>query len=174
MNYLDKIVFLDRDGVINVDVHYLNKVEELELINGSREAIKTLKDNGYKVIVITNQSGVSRGYLSQQGLFEIHQVLNKMLDGSIDDFFVCPHLPTDYCTCRKPQVGLFVEVERYYNIDYENSYMIGDKETDILAGYNANLKTIAVKTGYGETPKIATYVAENLLEAVRDIICKQQ
>lgn len=174
MNCLDKIIFLDRDGVINKDVHYLSKVSDLELIDGSKEAIKILKNNGYKVVVITNQSGIARGYLSQLDLIEIHQMINIMVDGMIDSFFVCPHLPTDHCVCRKPNVGLFEKAKEFFNIDFENSYMVGDKATDILAGYNAKLRTIAVKTGYGETPKYANYVANNLLEAVREIICVQQ
>ena len=174
MNCLDKVAFLDRDGVINVEVHHLCKIEELKLIDGAREAIKILKDNGFKIVVITNQSVVSRGYLSYQGLHEINQVLNKMVDDMIDGFYSCPHLSTDYCRCRKPQIGLFENAKRSYNIDYDNSYMVGDKRSDILAGYNAGLKTISVKTGYGETSDFADYVVENLLEAVRDVICRQQ
>lgn len=174
MNCLDKIVFLDRDGVINEDVHYLSRVEDIKLIEGSKEAIKILKENGYKVVIVTNQSGVSRGYFTKEELLEINKVLNKMVDNMIDTIAICPHLPEDKCICRKPNVGLFDLVSHYFNIDLENSYMIGDKATDIMAGYNAKLKTIAVKTGYGETPEYADYVAENLLEAVGEIICKKQ
>lgn len=170
---LGKTVFLDRDGVINKDVHYLNSLDQLELIDGVKEAIKILKDNGYKVFVVTNQSAISRGYLTIDTLFEIHNELNRLLDYMIDDFFVCPHLPTDLCICRKPNVGLFKDASIFYYIDFTRSYMVGDKATDILAGFNAGLKTIAVKTGYGETPSYADFVSENLLEAVRDVICKQ-
>jgi D-glycero-D-manno-heptose 1,7-bisphosphate phosphatase len=174
MNCLDKVVFLDRDGVINEDVNYLSNVNQLKLIDGSKEAIKILKDNGYKVIVVTNQNGIAKGYLSISDLEEIHKVLNKMLDNQIDCFLFCSHSPKDMCVCRKPNIGLFEMARMEFDIDFSKSFMVGDKTTDIQAGFNARLITIAVKTGYGETPPYASYVAENLLEAVRTIICKQQ
>jgi len=171
---LDKAVFLDRDGVINVDVHYLNNVNDLKLIDGVKEALKILKDSGYKIYVITNQSGIARGIVNWLDLADIHEVINIITEWKIDRYFVCPHLPDDHCTCRKPNIGMFEQAGLFDSIDIENSYMIGDKAIDILAGYNARLKTIAVKTGYGEIPDYADYIAENLLEAVRDIVCKQQ
>jgi D-glycero-D-manno-heptose 1,7-bisphosphate phosphatase len=168
----NKTVFLDRDGVICEDIHHLHKVEQLELINGTKEAIRALKDNGYLVIVITNQSVVARGLVDVFGVITINNHLNNMVDNLIDDFLFCPHLPTDDCLCRKPNIQLIKNASLYYDVDIFESYIVGDKSTDIQAGYNAGLKTIAVRTGYGEMPEYADYKADNLLDAVRKIICK--
>lgn len=169
----NKAVFLDRDGVICQQVHHLHRVEQLKLIEGTKEAIKILKDNGFLVIVVSNQSVIGRKMTDVYGVFQIHNYLNEMVDELIDDFLFCPHLPTDNCFCRKPNIELFNRAYKNYNIDIENSYMIGDKISDIQAGYNARLKTIAVRTGYGEMTEYADYKADNLLESVRNIICLQ-
>lgn len=169
-----KAVFLDRDGVVCQQVHHLHKIEEIELIEGVKEAIQILKDNGYLVLIITNQSVIGRGIIDVLQVFCIHDYLNGLLDNLIDDFFFCPHLPTDGCICRKPNTFLIKKADEIYNIDIPNSFMIGDKVTDIQAGFNAGLKTIAVRTGYGEIPEYADYKSNNLLKAVRDIICRQQ
>lgn len=171
---MDKVVFLDRDGVINEDVNYLCNVKQLKLIDGSKQAIKILKDNGYRVIVVTNQNGIAKGYLSKDELKEIHDKLSEMVDNQIDCFLFCSHSPEEMCVCRKPNIGMFEMARLFFDIDFSKSFMVGDKATDILAGFNARLVTIAVKTGYGETPPYASHVAENLLEAVRNIICKQR
>lgn len=168
-----KTVFLDRDGVLCEEIGHLHKIEQLELIKGTKEALKTLKDNGYLVIVVSNQSVIGRGMTDVLGVFKIHEYLNEIVDNYIDDFLFCPHLPTENCLCRKPNIQLFKNASLYYDVDFSESYMIGDKSTDIQAGYNAGLKTIAVRTGYGELPEYADYRADNLLEAVRKIVCSQ-
>lgn len=171
---MNKTVFLDRDGVIVKQIHYLHKIEQVELIEGVKEAINILKENNYQVLVVTNQSVIGRGLTDVRGVFEIHEYINEILDNQIDDFFFCPHLPNQGCLCRKPNILMFNKAFNLYGVDIANSYMVGDKISDIQAGYNAGLTTIAVRTGYADTPEFADYKTDNLLSAVEDIICKQQ
>lgn len=152
-------VFLDRDGTINVEKNYLYRVEDFEFIPGAPEAIKRLKDAGYLVIVVTNQSGVARGYFSLQDVAILHRHIEKELakiDTSIDAFYICPHHPTEGkgeylrdCNCRKGKPGMLHRAANDFGVDLSASFMVGDKEVDFLAGVRAGSKAILVSTGYG-------------------------
>lgn len=147
---MNKAVFLDRDGTINKDIGYLYRIEELEFLPNAIKAIKILNEVGFLVIVITNQSGVARGYYSEEDIEVLHNHINELLKeygAHIDAFYYCPHHPDDGigmykvdCNCRKPRTGLIEDAIIDYKIDRNKSYMIGDKKSDIEAGINANLK----------------------------------
>ncbi len=156
-----RAVFLDRDGTINVEKEYLYKVEDFEFIPGAPEAIKSLKDAGFLVIVVSNQSGIGRGYFDEQAVEVLHRHIQEELSGhgtSIDAFYFCPHHPEkgggDYkivCDCRKGGPGMLLQAADEYNIDLGNSYMVGDKLADIEAGQRAGCTPVLVLTGYGDS-----------------------
>ncbi len=149
-------VFMDRDGVVSEEAGYITSPEQLKIFPFSGEAIQKLKSNGWKCIIITNQSGIARGVITEDKLHSINQKLFKEL--LIDDIYYCPHYPPEkeeilpynvHCLCRKPQAGMILKAAAEHHIDLKKSYMIGDRAGDILAGQNAGLKTILVCTGYG-------------------------
>jgi len=152
-------VFLDRDGTLNVEKDYLYRVEDFEFIPGAPEAIKLLKDAGYLVIVVTNQSGVARGYYSLEDVARLHEHLSSCLaplNVRIDGYYVCPHHPTagvgafkSDCTCRKPNPGMLLEAARDLHVDLSRSWMIGDKVADVEAGRRAGVRPLFVRTGHG-------------------------
>ena len=173
-------IFLDRDGVINEEVTYLSNPNDFKFIDGSIKALQILKKKGYLLIVITNQSGIARGYFTEMILYKIHDKMMKILKKNnifLDDIFYCPHHPefTGACNCRKPNPGMIIQATKKYNIDLENSYMIGDTLNDISTGKNANCKTILVLTGYGkkDQKKLSTIkpdmICTNLLEFAKNI-----
>lgn len=175
-----KAVFLDRDGTINVEKEYLFRVEDWEWIPGSIEAIKGFNDMGFKVIVVSNQAGVARGYYTERQIDVLHELINRKLGehgAMIDAFFYCPHHPEfgaeRDCECRKPKSGLILDAIRKYNINDKESYMVGDKASDIMAGRRANLTCILVMTGYGaqhaQTVGGDAIFADDLLSALRII-----
>lgn len=148
------IVFLDRDGVINVDSsEYIKNESEFEFIPNSPEAIALLTQNGFNVIVITNQSLIGRKMISQKTLDAIFKKMKdgiKKAGGDIKDIFYCPHTPADNCSCRKPNPGLILEAQKKYQIDLNQSFMVGDSAKDIECARNAGCsKTLLVKTGNG-------------------------
>ena len=147
-----KTVFLDRDGVINKEVGYLHKIQDFEFIDGVFEACLYFKSLNYQIIVVTNQSGIGRGYYNE-GDFHIinnwmlEQFKNKRIE--ILDVFFCPHDPESNCDCRKPKPGMFNQANEKHDIDMEKSWMIGDKEADVAAANSAGIKnTILVKSGH--------------------------
>lgn len=156
---MDKVIFLDRDGTINEEVNYLHKPEDLQILPGVPEAIKLLRDGGFKILVVTNQAGVARGYYSCRDVEALHEYLNQQLKKSgawIDRFYYCPHHPVhgigEYkraCHCRKPETGMFEQAGQEYDVDKEHSYMIGDKLLDVEAGNRYGVHGILVGTGYG-------------------------
>ncbi|WP_321504065.1 D-glycero-beta-D-manno-heptose 1,7-bisphosphate 7-phosphatase [uncultured Methanoregula sp.] len=140
-------VFVDRDGTINIDVHYLNDPDKFEMYPGVGEGIKQLKVKGYKIIVITNQSGIGRGYFTEQQLFRVHERMItefQKFDVTLDGIYYCPHHPDDHCNCRKPNTGLFEKAVQEHNIDVKKSFMLGDKMLDIEAGKKIGVKTILI------------------------------
>jgi D-glycero-D-manno-heptose 1,7-bisphosphate phosphatase len=159
-----RAVFLDRDGTINVEKHYLHKIEDFEFIPGARQAIKRLKDAGFKVIVVSNQAGIARGYFDEQAVKMLHHHIQTELVAygtSIDAFYFCPHHPTegikDYkvvCDCRKGSPGMLFQAAEEHNIDLPNSFMVGDKLADVEAGERAGCQTVMVLTGYGEVDSL--------------------
>lgn len=195
-----KVVFLDRDGTMNVEVNYLHRREDLRLIDGTAEAVRLLNEAGYKVIVVTNQAGVARGYYTEEDVKILHNYMNEVLghDGAhVDAFYYCPHHPEHgigaykkQCHCRKPETGMFEAAERDLpeGIDKAHSYMIGDKRIDAQAGKNFGVTGVLVGTGYGaeeHAADVATGLvkedgscptggydayADTLLDAVRGIL----
>jgi len=151
-------VFLDRDGVIVEQIDHLNHAEDLELIDGAGEAIARLNAAGIPVIVVTNQAGVAKGYLTIADLEEIHARLRSELakwEAHIDALYYCPHHPqatvTEYlkdCPCRKPGAGMLERARDEQGIDPALSYLVGDSTSDILAGKRAGCRTILVETGF--------------------------
>ena len=181
---MNKAIFLDRDGVINEEVDLLNKPEQLKLIKGSADAIKLLNKDFY-VIITTNQPQIARGLCSEKDIQKINEVLKKELEkygARIDGIYYCPHHPEAKieryrvdCNCRKPKPGMLIKAEEELNIDLKQSYMVGDKLSDIEAGRRAGCKTIMVKTGYGEKELRSNqiecdYVTDDLYDAVEHIL----
>jgi len=154
-----KAVFMDRDGTINQEVKYLSKVEEFQFVPGVPYALKRLQEAGYLLVVVTNQSGIGRGYYDEAALAAIHDHMHGELASygvSIDACYFCPHHPKhalgDYlkeCTCRKPLPGMLQQAAGELGIDLAASFMIGDKLADVEAGINAGCTPIMVLTGYG-------------------------
>ena len=173
---MKKVIFLDRDGTINVEKDYIYKSEDLVFEEGSIEALKTFKNLGYILIVVSNQSGIARGYFTEADLNIFNNNMNEILKKNgveITEFYCCPHHPDGIgkykkvCECRKPNNKMIEDAIKKYNIDREKSYMIGDKISDIGAGLKSNLKTVLVKTGYGlkdmeKIDKNETLICENL------------
>jgi len=182
-----KAIFLDRDGVINEEVDQLCKVENLKIYNFAAKAIKKINEIGDLAIIISNQPMIAKGFMTENDLNGIHKKIETELGkkgAKIDAIYYCPHHPDIgfpgeipelkiKCNCRKPEIGLFLKAKKDFNIDLKNSYSIGDKTSDILAGKRAGCKTILVKTGYGGKDKLFNakpdFVAKNLSEVIKII-----
>jgi D-glycero-D-manno-heptose 1,7-bisphosphate phosphatase len=165
-----RAVFLDRDGTVNIEKHYLFRPEEFELFPGVPESIRRLNQAGFLVIVVTNQSGVARGYFSLTDVEDLHRHLQAELalyGAHVDAFYVCPHHPDHGqgefridCDCRKGAPGMLLQAAKEYAIDMPRSFMVGDKPADIEAGLAAGCTPLLVLTGYGQasSPKVANQV----------------
>lgn len=175
---LEKVVFLDRDGVINRDSpDYIKSWSEFEFLPGSLNAIRQLTSNGFATIVITNQSAVNRHLITKEGLEDMHRMMEKHIQrrgGRINDIFYCPHTPEDACGCRKPKPGLIYKARDIYQINLAGSTLIGDSARDIECARNAGCgHAVLVRTGYGKEAEMklsqkgisVDYVAENLYDA---------
>ena len=177
-----RAVFLDRDGTIIEDVPYISEPEKVVLISGASGAIKRLKAAGFMVVVVSNQSGVGRGYFTEADVGAVHARIDSILDNEgtgIDDYFYCPHEPDSGCACRKPETRMVDRAVDKYSLDVENSYLVGDKSSDISLADNAGLTSILVRTGHGtETEKEpgikAGFVASDIAEAVEWIMSDSQ
>ena len=163
-----KVVFLDRDGVINKEVGYLHKVDDFEFIDGVFASCLNFQSLGYQMIIVTNQSGIGRGYYDES---DFHQLTKWMLAQfkqhgvNILDVFFCPHGPESDCDCRKPKPGMFLQANNKYDIDMKNSWMIGDKEADIQAANSAGISnTVLVKSGHQINEK--TSKAKFILDSI--------
>lgn len=146
------VVFLDRDGTINEDADYLSDPSGVVLIEGAGKAIRLLNDRGIKVIVVTNQSGVGRGYFKDSDVEAVNARLKEMLakDGAVvDAVYHCPHLPDDGCECRKPGTALATLAAKEHCFGFERAYVVGDKSSDIGLARNLSAKGVLVLTGKG-------------------------
>lgn len=154
-----KAIILDRDGTINIEKDYLYKIEEFEFEKGAKEGLKILASLGYLLIVVTNQSGIARGYYTEEDLSVLNKYIKDILlkDGvDIKSFYYCPHhfekgvgkYKID-CNCRKPKTGMLDSAVKDFDIDRDKSFMVGDNISDIKAGLNAKITPILVKTGHG-------------------------
>ncbi len=184
---MEKCIFLDRDGTLNIEKEYLHKKEDFEWEKNAIEALKMFSDLGYKIIIVTNQSGVARGYYSENDVLLLNNYVKSYLlskDIKIDEIMYCPHHINGKgkyrlnCKCRKPGIKMFEEARVKYNIDYTKSFMIGDKLSDIEAAIRLGITPIFVRTGHGieEVDKIYfnTLIYNNVYEAatyIKDINC---
>ena len=179
---MNKAVFLDRDGTINIDKHYLYKWEDFDYLDGVIEGLKLLSDMGYLLIVITNQSGIGRGYFSEVDYKKLEEALKSdLLEKGIrlTDFFYCPHLPDALvekyrknCNCRKPELGLFFQAVEKYDIDLNKSYAIGDRVRDLTICKASGAKGFLLYDSEEEIPKEmnAERISGGILEAAQIIL----
>lgn len=173
--YMKKAVFLDRDGVINIEKNYLYKIEDFEFIDGVFSSLKFLQEKGYLLFIITNQSGIGRGYYTLEDFEKLSLWMFEKLKKqgiNISQIELCPHAPNDNCNCRKPKTGMIDNILKNYQIDLSASWLIGDKSSDIKCAINAKIKnTIQVKSGhdFDENDSIASYVC-NSIKDIKDII----
>ena len=179
-------VFMDRDGTINEQMGYINHISRFVLLPGVPEAVRLLNAKGFLAIVVSNQSGVARGYHPLELVYEVNALLERSLKReacAIDGIFFCPHHPLGIveefahdCDCRKPKIGLIEQACRSFDIDMSRSFVVGDRYDDVELARRAGIRGILVETGYGmgeiehvlplkaEKP---AYIARNLLHAVR-------
>ena len=158
---MNKTIFIDRDGVAIEDKGYLDNVEGVELMPGFADALKTFRERGFKLVIITNQSGIGRGKFNAEVVEQQHARITELLKEfrvTIDLFKVCPHAPEDECDCRKPNTLLFEEAGQELLIDFEKSWMIGDKPSEIQAGKQMGCRSILFN---GETHCDADFFTEN-------------
>ena len=177
------LIILDRDGVINEDSDdYIKSPAEWQPIVGSLEAIAKLSQNGYKIVVVTNQSGLGRNLFTIEALNAIHMKMNIHLaqfGGVIDALFFCPHIPEDNCNCRKPKPGLYNDISERLRVSLNKVFCIGDKMTDIQAIQSAGGKPVLVRTGKGQSEIDQGLVPEgipiyrNLAQFVDEILTKK-
>ena len=160
-------VFLDRDGVLNVDHHYVHQPERFEWIPGAMEAVRWLNQQGYLVIVVTNQSGVARGYFPESSVHDLHAWVDRQLasqEAHVDAYYYCPHHPegsvpeyTKTCNCRKPAPGMILQALSEWSVDISRSYLVGDSPRDVEAAESAGIR------GY-------LFTGGNLLDTMRTLV----
>ena len=146
-------VFLDRDGTLIYDKNYLSYPSQIKLYSYAAESINKLKEAGFKVIVVTNQSGIARGMFTLKDLDKIHKKFISLLKkqgAAVDGVYFCPHIDKDNCKCRKPKTGMVVQGAKDFNIDLKKSYVVGDSIRDYLLGFNMGGKGILLLTGHGK------------------------
>jgi len=178
-----KAVFLDRDGTINEEVGYLRSFDDLRLFPFTAKAVGMIREAGMKAVIVSNQSGVARGFFDEDFVRALHERINAILshEGTgIDRFYFCPHHPTEGvgeytrdCECRKPKRGMLLQASEELDIDLSQSYMVGDTERDLETARNAGVTGVLVRTGYGNdigNTEGAAYVARDLLDAVNWIL----
>jgi len=184
-----RAIFIDRDGTISEEVGYVNHLSRFRLLPRTAEAVRLINKSGFKAIVVTNQSGVARGYFPEELVREVHTKMQMLLSqegAHVDRIYYCPHHPqvgpAKYridCDCRKPKIGMLEKAVRDLKVDLSRSYIIGDKHTEVVTGHRAGIKSILVLTGYGigelelfsdQWEQKPDFVAEDLLAAVKWIL----
>jgi D-glycero-D-manno-heptose 1,7-bisphosphate phosphatase len=170
---LRRAVLLDRDGTINVETHYLSRPEQLELLPGAADGLRMMRDLGLALIVVTNQSGIGRGYFTEDDLRDVHARFKDILAGegvTLDGIYHCPHGADERCVCRKPGRGLVDQALADIAFDPARSFMIGDKRADLDLGRAVGAESVLVRTGYGsgvesEGGHGAAFIADSLTQA---------
>jgi D-glycero-D-manno-heptose 1,7-bisphosphate phosphatase len=185
-------LFMDRDGTINEQMGYINHISRFIVLPGAPEAVRLLNENQFLAIVVSNQAGVAKGYHPIELVYELNAHLKTILKkegAALDAIFFCPHHPwgtvpkyAQACHCRKPETGLIDQARESFDIDLANSYVVGDRHTDMQMAHRAGLRGILVKTGYGlgeidyalphQAPRPA-HIAQNLLGAVQWVLGKR-
>lgn len=145
---LSPAVFVDRDGTIMEDCDYCSDPKDVRIFPGVPEALRRLKARGFKLIVITNQSGIGRGLMTVEQYRSVEAEVLRQVDGLIDATYFCPDVPGQHSSCRKPSPGMILQANREHGIDLSRSFFIGDKEIDVECGRNAGVRTIRVQTGF--------------------------
>jgi D-glycero-D-manno-heptose 1,7-bisphosphate phosphatase len=166
-------VFVDRDGTIIENVDYCSDPQQVRIFPGVPEALRRLKSNGFKLIIITNQSGIGRGFFTNEQYRAVEaEVLRQLGDGLIDACYFCPDVPGQHSSCRKPAPGMILQATREHRIDLSRSFFIGDKEIDAECGRNAGVRTIRVQTGlqWNTAGTIADWVASDFAAAAKIIL----
>jgi D-glycero-D-manno-heptose 1,7-bisphosphate phosphatase len=171
-----KIVLLDRDGTVIVDPpdERVDKEEKIKLFPDSIEALRYLADNGFAVVLITNQAGIAEGRIDEAEFSRLNTKVLEQLSPSgvkVLKTYMCPHGPDDGCECRKPKPTLILRAAKDFNLDLPNTYMVGDRQSDVMAGVNAGTKTVLVKTAnvHVDAPE-ATHTAQTLLDTAKYIV----
>lgn len=189
---MNEAVFFDRDGVLIEDVDLLTTPDDIRIIDGTPQALRSLKEAGFRLIVISNQTVVARGLATEEDVYAINGEMQRLLEEAggprLDGFYFCPHHPNATlpayriaCECRKPRPGLLLRAAREHDLDLGESFVIGDRITDIIAGARAGCRTVLVQTGEHEAPPIETVepldasvqpngICANLVEAARWIL----
>jgi len=175
-------VFLDRDGTINEEMGYINHLSRFRVFPQAVPAIRRLNEAGLKVVLVSNQSGIARGYFSEALLQQVHQQLSELLAAGgarLDGLYLCTHHPNEGCPCRKPKPELLLRAARDLDLDLSRSYLVGDRYKDIETAANAGVEGLLVLTGYGRgeyeflpqpAPAPPVYVAQDLEDAAAWIL----
>ena len=170
---LSPAVFIDRDGTIMGDTDYCSHPKDVRIFPGVLEALRRLKSRGFKLIIITNQSGIGRGLFTLDQYRAVEsEVLRQLGDDLVDATYYCPDAPGQYSQCRKPAPGMVVKATRDHRIDLSRSFLIGDKEVDVECAHNAGVRAIRVRTGiqHDLTGTKADLIANDLFRAVEIIV----
>ena len=166
-----KTIFLDRDGVVNKEVRYLYKLSDFEFIDGIFDACLYFQKLGYEIVIVTNQSGITRGYYNENDYQKLTEwMLGQFNDNGINilDTFYCPHGPESLCECRKPKPGMLIEAKHKYNISMKDSWMIGDSESDIKAANAAGISnTVLVRSGHlvDESNSNSRFIIDSIMQS---------
>jgi len=175
-------VFLDRDGTICEEVGYLNHISRFRMYGGAAAAIAKLNRAGMPAVVVTNQSGVGRGYFPESLVEEVHKLMISELAAGgarLEAVYYCPHVGADECGCRKPKTGLLEQAARELRLELKKSFVVGDRGADVAMGHRAGCRSVLVRTGFGEGelswhapnwPRQPDFVARDLSEAVEWIL----
>ena len=178
---MHKAIFMDRDGTVSEEIGYVYHAGLYKPFPWTGPAVRKINESGMKAILITNQSGVERGYFLESQVHEVHAILHAELaryNARLDAIYFCPHHPETGCDCRKPRPGMFLRAQQELGIDLEKSYMVGDRYLDVEAAHAAGTRSVLVMSGDGRAeyekykclPKQPHFIANNLLEAVDSII----
>jgi D-glycero-D-manno-heptose 1,7-bisphosphate phosphatase len=166
-------VFVDRDGTIMKDADYCSDPNQVQIFPGIPESLRRLKSNGFKLIVITNQSGIGRGFFTIEQYRAVEaEVLRQLGNGLVDATYFCPDVPGQHSSCRKPAPGMILQATQEHRIDLSRSFFIGDKEIDAECGRNAGVRTIRVQTGFQPDPtgSVADWVVSDFADAAKIIL----
>jgi D-glycero-D-manno-heptose 1,7-bisphosphate phosphatase len=177
---MHRAIFMDRDGTVSEEIGYMYKSTLYKPFPWTGPAIRKINNSGMKAVLVTNQSGVERGYFPETTVHEVHDILRAELarhEAKLDAIYFCPHHPDTGCECRKPRPGMLLRAQKELDIDLVNSYVIGDRYLDVDLAYAAGARSVLVMTGNGRAefdkykavPQQPHFVAENLLEAVESI-----
>ena len=171
----NRAVFLDRDGTLMEEMHFSADLSKVHAIPGAGESLASLRRNGWLNVMITNQSGIARGFFTVKEYEAVNAELFRQLGGEIDAIYFCPDHPANATARRKPGIGMLEEAKRDHQIALEKSWFIGDKDTDILCGRKAGCKTILVLTGYGKDHRDCSphFIAKDIVEAARIVLAEK-